>query len=147
MRWEESIDLEAGTLTIKPRKGSAGIAASDTKTNASQRTVPLFLELKAILLEHKQNSGYVVFSDRAERYPFKMPWQVEKVRDGLGIKWFSFHMLRHTFASLLLHKCVAIADVARLLGHSNVQITYNTYFHLIPGTFHGISLTNGISPK
>jgi integrase len=35
-------------------------------------------------------------------------------RDGLRIKWFRFHVLRHTFVSLLLHKGLEMPIVSKI---------------------------------
>jgi integrase len=41
--------------------------------------------------------------------------------------------LRHTTATLLLTDGVHPKVVASLLGHSTVQITFDTYSHVTPG--------------
>jgi hypothetical protein len=41
--------------------------------------------------------------------------------------------LRHTFASLLLQQGESIVYVKEQLGHASIQITVDTYGHLIPG--------------
>jgi len=43
------------------------------------------------------------------------------------------HDLRHTFASLLLQQGESVVYVKEQLGHGSVQITVDTYGHLIPG--------------
>ncbi|GHU75242.1 hypothetical protein FACS1894188_05660 [Clostridia bacterium] len=43
----------------------------------------------------------------------------------------SLHSLRHTFGTLLFTKKIDIKTISALLGHSTVDITYNTYIHLI----------------
>ena len=43
------------------------------------------------------------------------------------------HDLRHTFASLLLQNGESIVYVKEQLGHASIQITVDTYGHLIPG--------------
>lgn len=42
------------------------------------------------------------------------------------------HDLRHSHASLLLARGIPIHVVSRRLGHSNIQVTVNTYGHLLP---------------
>ncbi len=48
---------------------------------------------------------------------------------------FRAHDLRHTFASVTLAAGAPVTDVARWLGHSNIQVTYSTYSHFIPASF------------
>jgi integrase len=45
---------------------------------------------------------------------------------------FRPHSLRHAFASTLLSRGVPITDVARWLGHKNINETYLTYSHFMP---------------
>lgn len=44
----------------------------------------------------------------------------------------TIHDFRHSHASLLANEGINIQEVARRLGHSNVEITWNTYSHLYP---------------
>ena len=39
------------------------------------------------------------------------------------------HGLRHTFASLLLEKGVAVPEVSALLGHKDSYVTWKVYAH------------------
>lgn len=43
-----------------------------------------------------------------------------------------FHAIRHTFATKLFEKEVPLKTVSKLLGHSSIDITANTYTHVIP---------------
>lgn len=43
-----------------------------------------------------------------------------------------FHALRHTFATILFQNEVSLKTVSKLLGHSSIDITGNTYTHVIP---------------
>ncbi len=44
-----------------------------------------------------------------------------------------FHDLRHTAATLLLQANVNIKVVSERLGHERIQITLDTYSHVLPG--------------
>ena len=46
-------------------------------------------------------------------------------------KIYGVHALRHTFATMLLSSNIDIKTVSKLLGHSDVTVTYNTYIHVI----------------
>ncbi len=50
-----------------------------------------------------------------------------------GIRQIHPHVLRHTFASLLLSNGEPITYVKEQLGHASIQLTVDTYGHLIPG--------------
>ena len=50
-----------------------------------------------------------------------------------GLRRFRFHDLRHTFGSLLIQDGASLAYVKEQMGHSSIQITVDTYRHLIPG--------------
>ena len=70
------------------------------------------------------------------------PKEFEQVLKVLGVSWFMFHDLRHTFASLLLNQGIDIHVVARLLGHASVQVTYSAYFHMLLDMFKNVVLMN-----
>ena len=50
-----------------------------------------------------------------------------------GLRQISPHIIRHTFASLLLSNGEPIVYVKEQLGHASIQLTVDTYGHLIPG--------------
>ena len=58
-----------------------------------------------------------------------------RAADAAGLIGFRPHDLRHTFASVTLAAGAPITDVARWLGHANIQVTYATYSHFIPSSF------------
>jgi integrase len=50
-----------------------------------------------------------------------------------GLRHFRFHDLRHTFGSLLIQQGASLTYVKDQMGHSSIQVTVDTYGHLIPG--------------
>ena len=46
-------------------------------------------------------------------------------------KRVTLHTLRHTFGSTLLRRGINIEVVSKLMGHANINITYNKYIHSI----------------
>jgi integrase len=44
-----------------------------------------------------------------------------------------FHDLRHTYASMLIQNGESLAYVRDQLGHASIQLTVDTYGHLVPG--------------
>ena len=50
-----------------------------------------------------------------------------------GMRHIRIHDLRHTYASMLLQDGVPIMYVKEQLGHQTINLTVDTYGHLIPG--------------
>jgi len=50
-----------------------------------------------------------------------------------GLRRIRLHDLRHTFASMLIQNGESLAYVRDQLGHHSIQITVDTYGHLVPG--------------
>lgn len=50
-----------------------------------------------------------------------------------GLRKMRIHDLRHTFASLLIQQGESLAYVKDQMGHHSIQITVDTYGHLVPG--------------
>jgi integrase len=62
----------------------------------------------------------------AERY-------LDPALERAGLRRFRFHELRHTFGSLLIQDGATLAYVKEQMGHSSIQITVDTYGHLVAG--------------
>lgn len=56
-----------------------------------------------------------------------------KTLEKSGLRRIRFHDLRHTFATLLIQNGESLAYIRDQLGHSSIQITVDTYGHLVPG--------------
>lgn len=56
-----------------------------------------------------------------------------KILAKAGLRRIRLHDLRHTFASLLIQNGESLAYIRDQLGHSSIQVTVDTYGHLIPG--------------
>ena len=55
------------------------------------------------------------------------------LKEEAKMEGFRFHDLRHTFATLMIKKGVDVKIVSEMLGHAPIQITYDTYVHVMPG--------------
>lgn len=49
------------------------------------------------------------------------------------MRWIRIHDLRHTFASLLIQNEESLVYMKEQMGHYSIQLTVDTYGHLIPG--------------
>ena len=57
-------------------------------------------------------------------------WQTKCACRDAGIQYRGEHVFRHTFATNCYYKGMDIKILSRLLGHADVNITYNIYVHL-----------------
>jgi integrase len=62
-----------------------------------------------------------------------------------GLRRFRFHDLRHTFGSLLIQDGASLTYVKNQMGYGSIQVTANTYGHLIPGA--DINWIDGLDRK
>src|SRR5262249_39821115 len=112
----------------------------ETKTKASRRRVKLAPETVEILMAHKEkmqakgNNSPLVFCTRtggflrAVNVRRSLRTSLEKAK----LPVIRFHDLRHTCATLLLLANVHVKVVSERLGHSKIQITLDTYSHVLP---------------
>jgi len=49
-----------------------------------------------------------------------------------GVKTIRIHDFRHSHVSALANAQINIQEIARRLGHTKVDMTWNTYCHLYP---------------
>lgn len=106
-----------------------------TKTYSGDRIIPLNKaatdSLERLCKQHP-DSEYIICSSKGDVIP---PERLERtfyrMLKNIGISQTGTHSLRHTFASMLFAKGTDVKTVSELLGHASIQITLNTYVHLI----------------
>ena len=101
--------------------GRKWIMTKRQKTNIA--TNILLLEIPGMILEkyrpvRKERKLLPVISNQ------KMNGYLKEIADLCGIKkHLTFHMARHTFATMSLSKGVPIESVSKMLGHTNIRTT------------------------
>lgn len=123
------------------------------KTDSSSRTIAVSPDLIDVLRNHRvrqagpapadapgalRDAGLVVQGSGGEEM---CPGALSKWWSGfskrslepLGLHRIRFHDLRHTHATILLAEGVGLKVVSERLGHSSIEITADTYGHLLPG--------------
>jgi len=100
--------------------------------NKKNFRIPLTPKVVDILKEFqkvKQIEGYV-FHDNGKRiYPKKLQRAFKKACKLAGIENFTFHDLRHDFASYLVQSGIDLHRISKWLGHSDTRMT-EKYAHL-----------------
>jgi len=141
LKWSDIEDniIHVRRSVAQKVKGKS-IVETPPKNKSSYRSLQMPLPLKNILDEHKaRQQQYKEFSE-----DWRVCGGIDCLKDSsLTNKNFQFaneanlphiriHDFRHSHASLLANEGINIQEIARRLGHSNIEITWNTYSHLYP---------------
>lgn len=149
LHWED-IDLDGMTLRVRYSltfvKGEA--LFQQPKTERGRRSIALPESLVLSLRRHKalqarerlqMGSAYnnhdlvVCRATGAPLNPRNLDDSWYSLLKKTQLPKIRFHDLRHTHASLLLQQGVHPKIVSERLGHSNINITLDTYSHVLPG--------------
>jgi integrase len=122
LRWED-INVQAKVLTVQ------GTTAKSGQT----RHLPLNREALAVLntwCQQSSGDGYIFPGKGGQRLDnTRKAWK--RLLQEAGITGFTWHDLRHSFASKLVMLGVSLAAVRELLGHADLTMTLR-YAHLAP---------------
>jgi len=117
LKWQD-VDFGTNLITIKDSKGG------------ESRQIPINDTLREILFEIKKESQHEHVFLNIHGEPYKdFRTAFKKAKNGAALKDFTFHDLRHTFASHLVMANVNLKTVQELLGHKSMQMTMR-YSHL-----------------
>ena len=128
-------DLDFENLTVRIQRSIVEGEVNETKTEASESTLPLDPDLAECLLAHKTGSHFKADSDfvfaGASGRP---PWPDGILTDHLkpaavkaGIGNIGWHTFRHSYSTLLHALGTKPAVQKELLRHADIQTTLNIY--------------------
>ena len=145
LKWDD-IDFKNKTLTISRtmeyRYKVGEWRIGPPKSGSGYRTVPLTDEAIRILKAQKEKNSKIkvipmewadqVFLCRKGEPVKNSTYDTAlfKICDKVGIKRFSMHVLRHTFATRCIEAGMMPKTLQKILGHSNIGITMNLYVHI-----------------
>ena len=140
LKWS---DIDGNTIMIRrsiAQKLKGGDRETPPKNRSSIRDIQMPLPLIEILSAHKERQKNIPgFSE-----DFRVCGGTACLRDtsidvknratatAANLPIIRIHDFRHSHASLLANEGINIQEVARRLGHSNVQTTWQVYAHLYP---------------
>lgn len=106
------------------------------KTDSGIRDIPMNTKVYNLLLKQKESAEIFCFESTNGKILDKrnIIKALKKVISKAGnIKTnVTMHVLRHSFATRLLEKNANIKAVSEILGHRSIQITLDTYSHVLP---------------
>jgi integrase len=148
LRWDDVV-LDKGVLSVKRSRVAAGYQVSEgTPKSGRGRRVDLDPETVAVLRRHRARQleermawgeawaeTGLVFTreDGKALHPHTVSQAFGRSVARADVPAIRFHDLRHTHATLLLGAGVHPKVVQERLGHASIQITLDTYSHVMPG--------------
>lgn len=129
-------------VIVKERDGgiqkTKAIDQSSTKTDSGRRDIPMntrALQAMEELLKIRNDSKYVLSSRNGAPTGQKVfDTTFRRIQRAAGIpeeKIYGVHALRHSFATAMIRKGISAKVVSKLLGHSDINITLQTYVHAL----------------
>jgi integrase len=142
LQWED-FDWASGTVQVRHglEEIKGQLRLKDVKTKHGRRRIKLAPSTLDALHDHRKtvlaagHAGGPVFCDSAGGWLRKSNVARRSFGPTLkraGLPAIRFHDLRHTTATLLLLANVNPKVVSERLGHSKIQVTLDTYSHLLP---------------
>jgi integrase len=131
---ERIADLDAGS------KSKTKLIISEPKTENSNRVIPLpdFIQKRIkhfhnmLLKNNYYNSVdefFVMTGSSSVCEPHNVYCKYKKFLRDNGLQEYSFHTLRHTFATRCIEAGVDVKSLSEILGHKSVTTTLSVYVH------------------
>lgn len=100
------------------------------KTESSNRIIPLPAFLITFLSEYrKEGDAYILTGTSSWMEPRLCQRRYKKVLERAKLPCFTFHTLRHTFATRCVEMGFDTKSLSEILGHANVSTTLQRYVH------------------
>lgn len=140
LQWKD-FQFENGTVTISKtmiriqnmdagQKKKTKILIDRPKTESSNRVIPLPTFLLELLKSYEKEPDIYLLTGRHKwMEPRVCLDQYKKVLANAGLDNFTFHTLRHTFATRCVESGFDTKSLSEILGHSNVNTTLQRYVH------------------
>ena len=141
LRWEDVLwnkrALYIRRTLIRMSNQAETYVQDSPKSKTSVRKIPLSAKALAVLEKLFDQSltkeGFVFAREDDSSLPYSyssVEFHIKSLCKDLGISYKGMHAFRHTFATNCYNKGCDVKILSKLLGHSDVSITYNIYIHL-----------------
>lgn len=138
--WHD-LDLKEGTLNINKNYSkkceNASYIIKKTKNPSSIRNIKLNEELVELFCKYKElemkseffKEDNFIFGGRHPFPPTNLDNAKRKAVNKSGVRYIKFHDFRHSHASILMNAGINKIDVAKRLGHSDLNTLLKIYTH------------------
>ena len=131
--WERQAIRVCKTVVRIAEKNRSDVQMS-AKSHTSNRTIPInstAIDILRRMQGDEIESDFVFHDGDGERVSYEsLRWWIGKACDEAGVPYYGQHVFRHTFATNCYERGCDVKKLSKLLGHSDVTITYNVYIHL-----------------
>lgn len=140
LRWSD-INFEKKTITIKrtiERIADVGntdgrktkVIISTPKTESSYREIPIQNFMMDFLKQNRTDDSYYILTG-TEKYKEPHQYYVwyKKFLQKNNLGDYTFHSLRHTFATRCVESGFELKSLSEILGHKNFSTTMSIYVH------------------
>lgn len=113
-------------------KNKTKLIISTPKSEKSVRTLPIpekLYEVLSILKQQMNDDDYVLTGKKKFMDPRTYYNHYKKILSQIGELDYTYHDLRHTFATNCNELGIDVKTLMELLGHSNISTTMNIYVH------------------
>lgn len=136
--------VQKKTSDIKSKGKRTQIVEGATKTKKGNRVIPLTDTMLQKLLIHKarqlfekrrlgkgySDNGYVFANEFGGAIePSYLRDVYDRILKNANAPHYTFHTIRHTFATRAIENDMPVKVVSEILGHSSVQLTMDLYCH------------------
>lgn len=141
LRWEDVLwnkrALYIRRTLIRMSNQAETYVQDSPKSKTSVRKIPM--SAKALVVVEKlfnqslTKEGFIFAMEDDSSLPYSyssVEFHIKALCKDLGISYKGMHAFRHTFATNCYNKGCDVKILSKLLGHSDVSITYNIYIHL-----------------
>lgn len=123
------VDLTHSKINIDKSYSSTTKAVTEPKNKYSVRSVSISQGLTDILTTYLSNmETNDLFT---KRNYFRMEKYMKSLTEPLKLTKITFHGLRHSHVSYLLHNDIDINYISKRVGHKDTTVTLSTYAHML----------------
>ncbi len=153
LRWKH-VDFTAGVIKVRRSYDTGGKVEQEPKSKNARRDVPIIASLRLLLEEHRElvphGQDALVFGDKAQVYFSPPPlrnraltdWKAANAARAANLDRelepsevldpVTLHQCRHCFASFMIAAGCNVKALSVIVGHANIQTTFDEYGHLMP---------------